>query len=70
MDGRKQLNTMQAKKLIHFVFTLLLISSQLLFCATAQFSRHIVWLKNKGNNSFTLSDPSPYLSARAITRRT
>jgi len=70
MDGRIQLNTMQTRKLIHFVFTLLLISSQLLFCATAQFSRHIVWLKNKGNNSFTLSDPSPYLSARAITRRT
>jgi serine protease AprX len=70
MDGRIQLNTMQTRKLIHFVFILLLISSQLLFCATAQFSRHIVWLKNKGNNSFTLSDPSPYLSPRAITRRT
>ena len=38
--------------------------------ASAQFTRHIVWLKNKGGNSFSLSNPSAYLSARAIQRRT
>jgi len=38
--------------------------------ASAQFTRHIVWLKNKGGNSFSLSNPSAYLSARALQRRT
>ena len=38
--------------------------------ASAQSTRHIVWLKNKGGNSFSLSNPSAYLSARAIQRRT
>jgi serine protease AprX len=52
------------------LYVLLLVASQLLYTASAQFSRHIVWLKNKGNNSFTLSDASPYLSARSIARRT
>ena len=54
----------------YLLYVLLLVASQLLYTASAQFSRHIVWLKNKGNNSFTLSDASPYLSARSITRRT
>lgn len=38
--------------------------------SNAQFSRYIVWLKNKGNNSFTLNTPSAYLSQRALERRT
>jgi hypothetical protein len=36
----------------------------------AQFTRFLVRLKNKGATSFTIADPSPYLSSRAITRRT
>lgn len=37
---------------------------------TAQFTRYIVRFKNKGNASFTLANPSAYLSQRAIDRRT
>jgi serine protease AprX len=37
--------------------------------ATAQYSRHIVWLKNKGGTTFSLNNPAAYLSARAIQRR-
>jgi serine protease AprX len=33
-------------------------------------SRFLVKFKNKGNNSFTLSNPSAFLSARSISRRT
>lgn len=36
----------------------------------AQFTRHIVWLKNKGGNAFSLGSPGAYLSARALQRRT
>lgn len=36
----------------------------------AQFSRYIVWLKNKGNNSYTLQNPAAYLSSRSLERRT
>lgn len=36
----------------------------------AQLTRHIVWLKNKGSNTFSLSNPTAYLSARALQRRT
>ena len=35
----------------------------------AQFSRYVVQLKHKGASTHTLSDPSPYLSQRAIDRR-
>ena len=52
---------------IFLVFALLSI-----FCCTelqAQFSRYIVQLKHKGASSHTLADPSPYLSQRAIDRR-
>ena len=35
----------------------------------AQFSRYILQLKNKGATTNTLSNPSPYLSQRAINRR-
>jgi subtilisin family serine protease len=38
--------------------------------AEAQFTRYIVRLKNKANSSFTLANPSAYLSQRSINRRT
>ncbi len=38
--------------------------------SSAQFTRYIVRLKDKGNSSFTLSNPGAYLSPRAIERRT
>jgi serine protease AprX len=42
------------------------------FCLTglqAQFSRYVVQFKHKGATTNTLSNPSPYLSQRAIDRR-
>ncbi len=36
----------------------------------AQFSRYIIRLKDKGGNPYSISNPSQYLSARAIQRRT
>jgi serine protease AprX len=36
----------------------------------AQFTRYLIRLKNKGATTFTITNPSPYLSARAINRRT
>jgi serine protease AprX len=35
----------------------------------AQFSRYIIQFKHKGATTYTLSNPSPYLSQRAINRR-
>lgn len=35
----------------------------------AQFSRYIIWLKNKGNSSYSLATPAAYLSPRAQERR-
>ncbi len=35
----------------------------------AQFTRYIIKLKNKSNNSFSINDPTQYLSARAIEHR-
>lgn len=39
------------------------------FISNAQ-TRYIVQLKNKGNNPYSLSNPSAFLTQRAITRRT
>ena len=53
---------------IFLIFALICI-----VCCTelqAQFSRYIVQLKYKGATSHTLADPLPYLSQRAIDRRT
>ena len=36
----------------------------------AQHTRHLIYLKNKGATTHTLSNPSQYLSARAVARRT
>ena len=42
----------------------------LVFKANAQYPKLIVQLKDKGNNTFSFSNPAQYLSARAIERRT
>ncbi len=54
------------KKLI-----IVLIGSCLFFTETrAQFTRYVIKLRNKGGSTFSLSNPTAYLSQRAITRRT
>jgi len=54
------------KKLI-----IVLIGSCLFFADTsAQFNRYIIQFRNKASNPYSLSNPSSYLSARAIARRT
>jgi hypothetical protein len=54
------------KKLI-----LVLFGSCLFFSETySQFNRYIIQFKNKGTGPFSISNPSAYLSARAINRRT
>ena len=35
----------------------------------AQLTRHIVWLKDKANSNFAISEPSQFLTQRAIERR-
>lgn len=50
---------------------LLLCSIFLLSVAEAQtVTKYLVKLKNKGSNPYSLSNPSPYLTQRAIDRRT
>ncbi|MCX6278687.1 MAG: S8 family serine peptidase [Bacteroidetes bacterium] len=39
-------------------------------CAFAQEQKHVVFLKNKDNNPFSLSDPSAFLTQRSLQRRT
>ncbi|MET0392472.1 MAG: S8 family peptidase [Chitinophagaceae bacterium] len=53
------------KKLLPVPFLLVLFFSG----AQAQFTRYVVRLKHKGATSYSLSNPSPYLSPRAIARR-
>ena len=54
------------KKLI-----IVLIGSCLFFAeARAQFTRYVIKLKNKGGSTFSISNPTTYLSQRAIDRRT
>ncbi len=38
--------------------------------SNAQFSRYIIKLKDKGTNPYSISNPSQYLTARALARRT
>lgn len=52
-----------------------ILLSVLLLCffiadSNAQFSRYIIKLKDKGTNPFSISNPSQYLTARALARRT
>jgi hypothetical protein len=53
------------KKLVLAVCLLMFIAE-----AKAQYPKLIVQFTNKGTNPFTISNPSQYLSSRAITRRT
>lgn len=54
------------KQLLILGFVCMLFATE----SSAQFTRYIVRLKDKGNSSFTLSNPGAYLSLRAIDRRT
>ncbi|MFI5132555.1 MAG: hypothetical protein ACHQFX_21305, partial [Chitinophagales bacterium] len=53
-------------KLLFFLLTNFLILAE----SKAQFSRYIVQLKHKGATTYSLANPSSYLSQRAIDRRT
>lgn len=52
------------------IFPLFIIGMLLGVGAHAQLTRFMIKLKNKGATTFTLANPSAYLSARAIERRT
>ena len=52
------------------LFSLFIISFLVINEPHAQFTRYIVKIKNKGATTFTLANPSAYLSTRAINRRT
>jgi hypothetical protein len=53
------------KKIFGLITVLVLIQT-----SEAQVSRYIVRFKNKGSNPFSISNPTSYLSQRAIDRRT
>jgi serine protease AprX len=53
------------KKFLPFVISILLLITG----SHAQFTRYIVKLRNKGATSFTIANPSAYLSPRAVNRR-
>lgn len=55
---------MKQQFLIFFTFLFFFYDS------SAQFIRYVIQLKDKGNNSFTLSNPVAYLSQQALDRRT
>jgi serine protease AprX len=57
------------KKLILILLTVFTAFAGDVF-AQQQPSRFLVKFKNKGNNTFTLSNPAAFLSARSINRRT
>ncbi|MEO6915534.1 MAG: S8 family serine peptidase, partial [Chitinophagaceae bacterium] len=54
-------------KIVSAIIALLLVCS---FCTRAQDSRYLVEFRDKKGTAFTLANPSAYLSAKAITRRT
>ena len=53
------------KKLLLLPFPIFL----LLAVTTAQFSRYVITFKDKGNNTYTLTNPAAFLSQRSIDRR-
>ncbi len=55
------MNARQVKCIIFFIF--------LSFSSTAQYSRYLVQFTDKNSSAFSLSNPSQYLSQRAIDRR-
>lgn len=54
------------RKLLLLFFTIAFACST----ANAQFSKYIIRFKHKGDNPFAISNPSQYLSNRALARRT
>jgi len=52
------------------LYLLILVSFFIGSSAHAQYSKYIIQLKNKGGTTHSLSNPSTYLSAKAIERRT
>ena len=50
-------------------FSFFCISILLFVTSQAQYSRYLVKLKNKGGTTFSIANPSAYLSQRAIDRR-
>ena len=63
MPAQKQLFCM--KKYFTFLVFITFIFTDL----SAQFSRQVIQLRNKSFNSFSISNPSQFLSARAMQRR-
>lgn len=52
------------------IFITVLFGSLLFFSdAAAQYNHHVIKFKNKADNPFSISNPSAYLSGRAIARR-
>lgn len=64
-SAKSSSNRVQMKKLIFLPLVCFIFYQE----ASAQFSRYVVQFKNKGSNSFSLSNPVAYLSARALSRR-
>ena len=52
------------------ILLLFIVAVTFIVESQAQFTRYIVKLKDKGNNTFSLANPSGYLSQRSIERRT
>ena len=55
------------KKILLLIFIALFVAKA---DSYAQFSKYIIRLKDKGTNPFSISNPSAYLTARSISRRT
>ena len=53
-----------------FFLVMLLCEMFFSFTASAQYSRYIIRLKDKNGTTYAISNPSAYLSAKAIARRT
>ncbi len=53
----------------HYIVTILLLLINSL-TSSAQYTRYIIKLKDKGNNSFSLASPGAFLSQIAVERRT
>ncbi len=55
------------KKIVLLIFIALFVTKA---DSYAQFSKYIIRLKDKGTNPFSIANPSAYLTARSILRRT
>ena len=54
------------KRIVPILLPLLFVA----FNSEAQFTRYVVKFRNKGNNPYSIANPSAYLSSRSIERRT